>query len=453
MRILFMYPNILRYPAVPVGFSSIIGTIKDEGHECMLLDFTFIEDTELVKYFVDNVMKYSCDILAIHCTSSDWNLVKILLSILNEMSLIRKIYVVIGGPHPTSCPDEVMEMPLIDTLVIGEGELVIKELVGKLQKNEDLRFIQNCWTRFKGRVYKNNVRPLIHDLDSLALPAFQIFDERHITGYVGKLLQTNQRRINLETSRGCPFACSYCIESRLHAIYDNLVQFCRYKSIDRIIKESKFVKEKLKIGVIQFVDDNFGGSLKRLKELSYRYPKEVGLHITILISADRINEETVQLLANMDIKEIGIGVETGDEIYRRKILNKPISNKQIIKAFKLAKKYGITSIAFYMIGLPFETRESIETSIKFNELLKPDISFVSIFFPFPGTSLYNLTKEKELIFGNYDYLPDFYGESILRFNGINSGVLQNFRRKFSNVVLATNPYPRRNLNLIKGANV
>ena len=453
MRVLFMYPNILRYPAVPVGFSSLIGTIKDEGHECMLLDFTFIEDTELVKYFVDNVRKYSCDILAIHCTSSDWNLVKILLSILNEMSLIRKIYVVIGGPHPTSCPDEVMEMPLIDTLVIGEGELVIKELVGKLQKNEDLRFIQNCWTRFKGRVYKNNVRPLIHDLDSLALPAFQIFDERHITGYVGKPLQTNQRRINLETSRGCPFACSYCIESRLHAIYDNLVQFCRYKSIDRIIKESKFVKEKLKIGVIQFVDDNFGGSLKRLKELSYRYPKEVGLPITILISADRINEETVHLLANMDIKEIGIGVETGDEIYRRKILNKPISNKQIIKAFKLAKKYGIISVAFYMIGLPFETRESIETSIKFNELLKPDISFVSIFFPFPGTSLYNLTKEKELIFSNYDYLPDFYGESILRFNGINSGVLQNYRRKFSNVVLATNPYPRRNLNLIKDANV
>ncbi len=447
MKILFLYPNILRYPSVPIGLSSLIATLRDEGHECYLFDATFIDDEDLIGELIENVDDSTCDLLAIHCTSSDWKLVQILLDAL-EKGLKKHILTVIGGHHPTAAPNEVISSPFIDICVIGEGELVMKELLQKLENGEDIRNLKNCWVKIRGNIFKNGLRPLIQNLDLLPYPAWEVFDERHMAQY-GKDANKNwSRRIGMESSRGCPYLCTYCMNSHLRNIYKGLEgKFCREKSTERVIAEAKHAKERLGVDFIQFVDDNFVGSTKRLEELSLRFPGEVGLPLMIQTSADKINEKTMRLLAEMGVIRIGIGVETANEMYRREVLKKHVSNEQIIRALKLAKEHGIVTMAYYMIGLPLEKRQFIEQTIKFNELTKPDISFVSTFFPFPGTPLYDAVLAKGLI-EHYDFTPDFYHDSILRFEDLTSKDFGNLRQQFSNVVLDRGPFQRRDLKKV-----
>lgn len=447
LRILFIYPNILRYPFVPIGLSSLIATLRDEGHECSLFDATFIDDEDLISELIKNIEDSTYDLLAVTCSSSDWNFVKILLDAL-EKGLQRHILTVIGGPHPTAVPDEVILSPFIDICVVGEGELVMKELLQRLERSEDIRNIKNCWIKISGDIFKNGLRPLIQDLDLLPYPAWEIFDVRHLARDANDSNKVRSGRIGLESTRGCPYSCTYCMNSHLRNIYKDVEgRFYREKSAQRVIEEAILAKEKLCVDYIQFVDDNFVGSTKRLEELSMRVPEEVGLPLSVQASADKINEKTIKLLAEMGVVRIEIGIETGNETYRREILNKQVSDEQIVRAFNLTKEYGIDTMAYYMIGLPMEKRHFIDQTIKFNEWIKPDTCFVSTFFPFPGTPLYDAVMAKGLV-ENYDFLPDFYHNSILKFDDLASDEFESLRKQFSNVVLFRGPFQQRDLKKV-----
>jgi len=452
MRVLFLYPNVSRYPAIPIGVGSLIAALQGKGHEWTLFDATFYDDDELMRTFIDYVRISSCEMLAIHCTSCDWRLVQILLAGLQEGYPENTIIKVIGGPHPTSAPDEVIDSGLVDVVTIGEGEETINELVERVAGGRDISLVENCWIKTNGRINKNRLRPLIDDLDSLPIPAWEIFDDRHVRGVEEDPKGDSQRIVGIETSRGCPYSCTYCVNSHLRTIYKDVKgKFCREKSANRVIAESRSAKERVRADFIKFVDDNFMGPDKRLVELSKRFPVEVGLPLHLQVSADKVNRRTIRLMAEMGVVRLGIGVETGNEIYRKKILTKFITNEQIVEAFRLAREYGIATKAYYMIGLPFDRREYIEQTIEFNELAKPDITFVSTYFPFPGTILGRAVLEKNLV-EHYEYLPDFYRESILKFDDLAAEDLQDLRRRFANVTLNTGPFERRDLERLTGDN-
>lgn len=444
MKILFVYPNILRYPSIPIGIASLVATLRKDGHECSLFDATFINDDELIHKFIESVEYSKCDILAVHCTSSDWKLVQILLESLRKNSL--KKFTIIGGHHPTAAFEDVILSPFIDVCIIGEGELVVKELLYKLENREDISHVENCWIKVGEKIYKNKLRPLIQNLDSLPFPAWEIFDKRHMIRY--HTADKWSKIIGIETSRGCPYSCTYCMNSYVRNIYKGLEgKFCREKSVERILTESQIAKDTLGVDYIRFVDDNFIGSMDRLEELSNRFPEHVGLPVSIMASADKINERTIKLLSKMGADSIGIGVETGNEMYRKNVLNKHVTNEQIIRAFKLSREYGIETMAFYMIGLPMEKKQFVEQTIEFNNLARPTNSFVSTFFPFPGTRLYSAVLKKGLV-EKYDFLPDFYHGSILKFDDILPEDFDILRRQFSNVILDTGPFDRRDLRTV-----
>jgi radical SAM superfamily enzyme YgiQ (UPF0313 family) len=166
--------------------------------------------------------------------------------------------------------------------------------------------------------------------------------------------------------------------------------------------------------MLHFCDTDFLVSMKfpYLQELSCLYKKEVGLPFMMQAGAETINEGNIKLLKEMNCITMSIGVETGSESLRRKVLHKNISNERIKYAFRLAKEYGIRTTANYMIGLPFETEEDVMESIRFNkELLPPSIA-VTYFIPFVGTEFYNLCIEKGY-YKKFDPDADTYRESPL----------------------------------------
>jgi len=127
--------------------------------------------------------------------------------------------------------------------------------------------------------------------------------------------------------------------------------------------------------------------------------------------ADSINDQRLTLLKHAGCAEIWVGVECGNEQLRNTLLKKRISAGKIIEAFRLMKAYNIKSKAFNMIGLPGETKENIEETIKLNKLIKPDIKNTTIFRPYPGTELYSYCKNKNWISNRK--IVGYFEESIL----------------------------------------
>lgn len=448
MRTLFVYPNASRFPTIPLGLASVMAILAREGRSHQLFDATFINDNSLLHSFLAEIGSYRPDVIAIHCTSCDWPLVEIFLKGLGKNYRKQDYAIVIGGPHPTVVPEEVISHPLVDIIAVGEGEQTAKDLWDKLEKGCDFTNTAGCWIRVGQKVCRNPLQGLIPDLDSLPYPSWESFDARHtyLHSSAGSACRS-RRQISMEASRGCQYSCTFCINSYMHHIYRGLGTFRREKSADRIIGEAQYLRDKLGATIIQFADENFTTSRNQLRELSIRFPKEVGLPACILMSANFLDEEVVRLLADMGVSHITIGVEVGDEKYRMETLRKPVTNEQIVRAFKLAKAFGIATKACNMIGLPLETRAMANKTLELNNLVQPDVSAVYTFFPFPGTSLHSYVLSHKLV-QEYRYLPDTYHDSILKLTDLTQDDLLGYRAMFPNVTTDRGPFGRRNMGIL-----
>jgi len=107
-----------------------------------------------------------------------------------------------------------------------------------------------------------------------------------------------------------------------------------------------------------------------------------------------VTEDFMRALKDAGCNLVMMGVENGDEYIRNEVLNKGVSDEQIIQAAEAIKKVGIKLWTFNMVGVPYETSETIEKTIQLNKKIKPDVVFVSVFYPFPGTELGELCKKK-----------------------------------------------------------
>lgn len=442
LNVAFLYPNASRYIGIPLGVSSLGSVISNTGHHCALFDATFIGDAHLGEAFIEHIRRCSCEVLLIHCTSADWWLVKFLLDLLvRELGTNRPITIV-GGQHPTVLPEIVLKEPGVDVVVVGEGEIALEQILEHLQQGKDLSQVRNCWIKRNGQVVRNPIRELVSDLDALPYPQWALFDGKHRIQYAEDGAPTGVRPLNIESSRGCPHACTFCMNAYYRELYSGLGSYCRAKSATRIVSEALLSRNTLGINYIQFVDDNFLVYKERLEELSVIFPTEVGLPFSVQASADKIDKKSVGLLKNMGVDMLALGIETGDESYRAKILGKNITDRQILNAVTLAKEHGIGTMAYYMVGLPFQTSEEIEHTIAFNDLVQPDICIVSSFFPFPGTPLHNAISDKQTK-DEMDFGPDFFHGSMERQGGLSEDRFEELRRRFGKAVTFFGPLDPR----------
>ncbi len=379
MNILFVIKKEIYSAQEPLGILYLSAIAKEKGHK------VFLSDSSL-----DNISKYirekDIGLVGISCMNIDYQYY------LDISKKIKKIFpqitIIWGGPTPTYSPDIIFEEG-IDIICRGEGEIAFAELLDRLQKNEDIKNIFNLWIKDKTQVYKNDVGPLVDNLDTLPLP-----DHDLPLGFT----QFKHSKIKfLMASRGCPFNCSYCFNRDFKKLYQGKGAIIRTRSVDNLISELLLLKNKYKANFFYFQDDIFPFQEDWLADFSAKYASKIGLPFTVLSSVAVANENYVKHLKAAGCVSMHLAVENGNEKLRREILNKPITNEQIIKAVVAAKKYGLAVCTFNMIGIPFSNFDDELETLDLNLKAGVDVAYVYFCLPFLNTKLGMMAKEAGLI--------------------------------------------------------
>ena len=315
---------------------------------------------------------------------------------------------------------------------MGEGEYAIRELAKRLDCCEDITDIPNLLVKNKGKITKNRFSKY-YDWDPLIYQDWEIFDQRHLfKPFMGNMYKTGF----FEISRGCPYNCSYCINHLSQKIFKSVGKYNREKPIESAIKEIHHMKNQHGLELVFFNDENFLTMKKeRLGEFCDNYKTRVNLPFFIMTRADSlIDEERVKMLKEAGCVTIGIGVESGNEAIRRKLLNKNISNAVYEKAFENCHKHDIRTTANVIIGLPFETEENILESALFCRKLNAKSISLAIFAPYHGTKLRDICVEQAYMEDKiYDQIA-IINASILNMPQITKERIEYFYYKFRELV-------------------
>lgn len=388
MRLLFLYSNIGtgNIHHFLIGVASISAVLKARGHQTGLL---CIEGKIDRKKLMRKVDQFSPDVIGVSTATNQWPFARIFAGWIKES---KGIPIVCGGIHPTLAPREVIECPEVDYVCIGEGEYPMVDLLERLQSGKDAHGIANIWSKSDGQPGPMPpLRPIIADLDSLP------FLDRDIFNY-SALLKNKAGEAELMAGRGCPYNCSYCCNNALSKVYsDQKKSLIRWRSQENVMEELSLLAARYDVKRFYFQDDTFTLSHKWVKEFCRLYSRKFKLPFKVWIRVESINEEVLSTLRQAGCDTLLVGVESGSEKLRREVLNRRMTNDQIIKTFKLAHKLGFVTWSFNIIGFPGETKEMLKETIKINRIIEPNHVQTSIFYPFPGTDLYEFCKNNGLL--------------------------------------------------------
>lgn len=317
----------------------------------------------------------------------------------NNLNL-NKPLIIFGGPHPTFAPG-IIEREGVDIICRGEGEGALLDLMNAIATKNDFSRIPNLWVKRDNTIIKNEVRPLIDDLDFLPFPDRELF-------YRYSYFRDGPVRMVM-ASRGCPFSCSFCFNEKYRELYKIKSSYIRRRSNQNVIEELKSLKSHYKkTRIIKFHDDIFTLDKKWLYEFLDTYKKEIRLQFVCLIRAGMDDEETIKKLAEAGCRCVMFGVETGNENLRNAILKKQLTDQQLCDTSRLLKKYKVKIYVSNILFIPGTTINDSWETVKINQKIKPDYPVLTIFQPYPGTALNEALNKNSLLSADYlEKIKDF----------------------------------------------
>lgn len=298
-----------------------------------------------------------------------------------------KTKVLFGAYHPTFFP-EVIEEEGVDIVCRGEAEEAMLELANKIERKEDA-CAPNCWSKIDGNIVKNDVRSLIQDIDCLPFPDREL--------YISKYPFMKITQAHVISGRGCPFNCSFCFNHAYRKLYKDKGNPVRLRSAENVIQEIKEIKAKYNVKTIYMQDDTFTFKKDWTLDFLDKYASSIGLPFVCMIRADVVDEEIIRALKSAGCKNVFFGLETGSENLRNTLLNKKLVDEEIIKTANLLRKYGIRFRTFNMLNIPGETLTDAFSTVEFNQKIKTDFPWCSLYYPYPGTELADYAIKLNLI--------------------------------------------------------
>jgi radical SAM superfamily enzyme YgiQ (UPF0313 family) len=322
---------------------------------------------------------------------------------------VHDCLIVLGGPHVSVLPEESCEKPYVDVVVRGEGEEAWIDISNRLEEylkdqpeyttqafmHPENEVFKDCLgLTFKtsdGRIHNNADRIPIADLDSLPWPAYHLFKMDRYTNLQPATDHVDgARSFSILTSRGCPYRCTFCSQSIMPIKW-------RSRSPENVLAEWRHLVEELGAEEIGVLDDSANIRVKRLEDLAHLLIDNKLNHVPWIfvngIRANLASKELLGVLKQAGLKRTAFGVESGDPEILASI-DKKVDHDTIRQAFKNAKAVGLETIAFMIIGLPGETRESMQRTIDFAIELDPVIANFSMMTPYPGTKVYEIVKRQ-----------------------------------------------------------
>jgi len=459
-RILFVYPNKDGYPIVPLGISVLAGVLKREDHTVDLFDVTFLvpekldhearektgvvekvstdeywgasNDIDIVKEFKNKILSFEPDLIAFSIVENNYGCAKELFRIAKETT---KVPIIVGGIFPTVASEYFIEDENVDIICVGEGEYALIDLANRIDHNGDITSIKNLIIKKDGQVIRNDLSNY-YDWEPLTYQTWDIFDPRHLyKPFMGRMWKTGF----FEMSRGCPYQCTYCVNSVYQKIFKSLGKYHREKPIKYCIQEIEYMKTKYSLELIFFNDENFlMMSEQRFGDFCRQYKEKIDLPFFIQTRAETlIDDKKVEMLKRCGCITIGLGVECGSEKIRKELLNKKTPNEVYIQAIENCNKYDIRTTAYVMIGLPFETEKDILITANFCKKLKARSIALSIFAPYRGSVLHDVCVKEGFIQDRYYEDVSVNYSTILEMPQLPKGKLEELYYNFNALVYET----------------
>ena len=212
------------------------------------------------------------------------------------------------------------------------------------------------------------------------------------------------------TGRGCPDNCSFCFHVGLKKVMKGLGTYSRRKSVEYLISEIEHFIARYPLRRLVFRDDTFVVDYEGyVKPLLEQYRRRVGIPFSCLVRADYMSEDSIRDLAESGCFAVKMGVESGNEYMRNKIMHKHLSNQEIEDTMALFHKYGIMVQTSNILGSPGETLDSAWETLEFNVKLKPEHAWCSLIQPYPGTTIQDLVMREGML--PSDFNPDEFEQS------------------------------------------
>jgi len=416
MKLILISP----YPSIQAfGIRTLSGCLKKEGHDVQIIflrkNFWERYETKILDEIID--LSRGTNLIGISLMTNYFdNAVQVTKRLKENLS----IPILWGGIHPTIRPNECLDYA--DMVCLGEGEETLVELARKMQEGEDFHNVQGMWFKDKEKIFKNKLRPLIQDLDSLPFPDYDYENHYILSDGRIKKMDENLLKIGLERSyftmatRGCCFGCAYCCNNTLNEMYPNQKP-ARKRSVNNIIRELVLIKSSWSfLTNIFFEDDNFFMyTEEEIKEFSKNYRQNIGLPLDVGgINPLNLTREKLSLLVDAGLASTRMGIQTGCERTKR-LYKRHDSNQQVEKAVKIINefkdkiprpKYDI------ILDNPWETEaDLIETLMFLSKLPAPYMLVIYSLIFYPETELYRKAKKDGIISDDLNrvYRKSYYG--------------------------------------------
>jgi len=363
----------------PLGLGYLVSSLRQEfGPEHIEFKIVDRQIEEQIKIFKPHI---------VGITSVSQNYSKAI-----EYAKVAKKYslpVIIGGVHISALPSTLTND--MDVGVIGEGEGTIVELFYLFTRKE--HFDKKELAKVEGVVFRNGKnrivvteqRKPIEPLDRIPVPARDMF----------RIKQSAY----MFTSRGCPYRCTFCASCRFWGRV-------RFFSAEYVVKEIKDLISKYKVRKITFWDDLFVANKKRLKRLLALMKKEGILgkvKFGCNIRSNLVTDELILLLKKMNVKSVGMGLESGSPASLKYLKGNNISINGNISAIKTLRKFGIKLHTGFIIGSPQESRADILQTLAFIRENRIDGFNIYVLTPFPGTPVWDYARMRNLVSEDMDW--------------------------------------------------
>lgn len=367
----------------PQGLGYLASVLLEEGHSVAILDMEAlqIEWSDLPVYLNGT----RPDVVGIHATTPVSPFITRCATIVKDHC--PDATVVVGGPHATLLPAEVLTtVPQVDYVLRGEAELTMRSLVRHLADEGPVTDVdaipgigfRNC----TGPIISRQV-PRIDDLDALPLPAYDLLpmEAYYETGTEGRVC-------SIMSTRGCPYSCVYCSAPVLYG------HKYRCRSAQTIAREMQVLSSQHGAEHVIFYDAAFAIDRTRVERLCHEIGKSaLPLTWRVRIRADSVNEPVLRAMKGAGCVSLSIGVETASQRLLD-ALNKRCTIRDITDAFRMAKELGFRTVGYFMFGIPGETRQEAYATIEFAKRLDPDWALFSVATPLPGTALFDAVKDR-----------------------------------------------------------
>ena len=404
----------------PYGLASLAACLEKENHKLKIIDA--FSSNYTIKKVIQETKDFDPDIIGIsvptECVYNAYNIAE------GIKKINPNCLTVVGGPHPSVLPEEVLkECPFIDVVVRGEGEVTFSELVDKFEKNQGFEDVLGISFRKDDRIISNSNRPLIEDLDSLPLPAYHLLPMKQYKHY--KKIPKFNIKGNfgaITTCRGCPYNCNFCASRALWG------KKWRSNSPKKIVEELKILKDKYKIKIVEFADDTFTVDKKNVEKICKEIKKEdLDIYWSCSSRVGLVDKELIHDLKSANCYLIGLGIESGVQ-KTLDFLCKGFKIEDAVNTVNLINKEGLLAESNFIIGVPCETIEMINQTIDFANRLELNWAGFSLLTPFPGTQIYDYAVKNDLLLTK-DWSKYNFFDPVIKVPGIKPKELKNLLYK------------------------